>query len=121
MRKPSDRQRRLVSNLPPLEEVLRGSVFVRTLRCGKPSCRCARGEGHRATYLSVTLPGGSTEQISLPPHLVPLAKRWVANYRKWSKTLEKASDTNRQALRKLREQDPVPGRAGRRGRSGTHP
>jgi len=120
MRKPSDRQRRLVSNLPPLEEVLRGSVFVRTLRCGKPTCRCAAGDGHRATYLSVTFPGGRTEQISLPPHLVPWARRGVANYLQWSKVLEKASEANRKDLRKLREQDTAPRGGGRRGRSGVN-
>ena len=117
MRKPSAEQRRVVSNLPPLEEVLRGSVFVRTLRCGKPTCRCATGEGHRATYLSVTFPGSRTEQISLPPHLVPVAKRWVANYLKWSNAIEKSSEANRRLLRTLREQDSTPRRTGRRGRS----
>jgi hypothetical protein len=118
MRKPAGRHPRVIANLPPLEEVLRGSVFVRILRCGKPTCRCAAGEGHRATYLSVTFPGGRTEQISLPPHLVPVARQWVANYFHWSKALEQASDANRQVLRTLREQGPPPRETGRRGRSG---
>ena len=102
MRELLDRRRHAVQNLPPLEEVLRGSVFVRTLRCGKPGCRCATAGGHRATYLSVTLPGGRTEQISLPPGLVPLAKRWVTNYLKWWEAVERVSKINRQLLRKRR-------------------
>jgi hypothetical protein len=32
MTDPLDRRRRILQNLPPLEEVLRGSLFVRTLR-----------------------------------------------------------------------------------------
>ncbi len=28
-----------------LDEVLRGSLVERYLRCGKPNCRCARGGG----------------------------------------------------------------------------
>jgi hypothetical protein len=88
-------------------------VFVRTLRCGKPSCRCANGEGHRATYLSVTFAGGRTQQISLPAHLVPLARRWVSNYVRWWKAVEKVSEINRQLLRTRREQD-APARVGKR-------
>ena len=103
MRTDQDRRRRALRDLPPLEEVLRGSVFVRVLRCGKPSCRCATGEGHRVGYLSVTLAGGRTEQISLPDSLLPLAKRWVGNYQRWWRAVEKVSAVNRQLLRERRK------------------
>lgn len=118
MRDLLDRRRRAVKDLPPLEEVVRGSVFVRTLRCGKPGCRCATQQGHRATYLSVTWPGGRTEQISLPPGLVPLARRWVANYLKWWAAIEKVSKINRQLLRRRRSAERSPRRTGRRGGTG---
>jgi hypothetical protein len=49
--------------------------------------------------LSVTLAGGRTEQISLPAALVPLARRWVANYRSWWEMVERVSAINRQILR----------------------
>ena len=103
MKKLIDRRRRAVAALPPLEEVVRGTVFVRRLRCGKPACRCARGEPHQATYFSVTLAGGRTKQISLPASLVPLARRWVANYHTWWTTLEKVSALNRELLLRRRE------------------
>jgi len=99
------RRRLALKDLPPFGEVLRGSVFVRTLRCGKPSCRCASGDGHRAAYLSVTLAGGRTEQISLPASLVPLAKRWSANYAKWCRAVEKVSAVNRELLRARRDKE----------------
>jgi len=99
------RRRLSLKGLPPLEEILRGSVFVRTLRCGKPGCRCASGDGHRAAYLSVTLAGGRTEQISLPASLVPLAKRWSANYAKWCRAIEKVSAVNRELLRVRRDKE----------------
>ena len=95
-------RRRVLRTLPPLEEILRGSVFVRTLRCGRPGCHCASGEGHRVAYLTVTLPGGRTEQLSLPPRLVPLARRWVANYRRWWDAVERISAINRRWLRDRR-------------------
>jgi hypothetical protein len=115
MTDPLDRRRRILQNLPPLEEVLRGSLFVRTLRCGKPGCRCATSAGHPATYLGVTFRGGRTEQISLPASLVPLAKRWVANYLKWWEAVEKVSQINRQLLRRRRGAERSPRRGGRRG------
>jgi hypothetical protein len=115
MRDLLDRRRRAVQELPPLEEMVRGSVFVRMLRCGKPGCHCASSDGHRASYLSVTFSGGRTEQISLPTSLVPLAKRWVANYVKWWEAVEKISEVNRQLLRRRRDGESEPRRVRRRG------
>jgi hypothetical protein len=85
-----------------VEEIVRGSVFARRVRCGKATCRCARGAPHTATYLAVSFAGGRTEQISLPPPLVPVARRWVANYRAWWKAVESISAVNRQLLRERR-------------------
>jgi len=99
MKRLLDQRRRALRALPSLEEVVRGSIVERRLRCGKASCRCARGQLHTATYLSVTFAGGRTEQISLPAELVPLARRWVANYRAWWKVVEKVSAINRKLLR----------------------
>lgn len=104
MRRLLARRRRILAKLPPLEEILRGSVLVRSLRCGKPSCHCAEGEGHPATYLSVTLAGGRTEQISLPAELVPIAARGVAAYRDWWAAVEKLSAINRDQIRQQRRQ-----------------
>lgn len=103
MKRLLNRRQRAAARLPPFEEVLRGSVVVRSLRCGKPGCRCAEGEGHQATYLSVTLPGGRTEQISLPRELVPLVERQVANYHAWWNAIEQVSAINRELLRNERQ------------------
>jgi hypothetical protein len=99
MKRLLDRRRRLAKKLPPFEEILRGSVYERSLRCGKPTCHCASGDGHPATYLSVTLAGGRTEQVSLPRDLIPIARRWVANYLAWWNAVEEISAINRQLLR----------------------
>jgi len=98
-----DQRRRALQKLPPIEEILRGTVLVRELRCGKPTCHCASGERHRVTYLTVTLAGGRTEQISLPATVAPLAQCWVANYRKWWDAVERISAINRQLLRRRRD------------------
>ena len=88
------------TRLPALEELVRGSVFTRQLRCGKPTCRCARGLLHRATYLSVSFAGGRTVQITLAPAVVATARRWVANYHAWWRAIEAVSEINRELLRR---------------------
>lgn len=95
-----DRRHRVRARLPALEEIVRGSVFTRRLRCGKPTCRCARGALHRATYLSVSFAGGRTVQITLPPTGVATARRWVANYQAWWRAIETVSEINRDLLRR---------------------
>lgn len=81
---------------------MRGSVFTRRMRCGKPTCHCARGVLHHATYLGVSFAGGRTLQISLPPALVATARRGVANYQAWWRAIETVSAINRELLRRRR-------------------
>ena len=97
-----ERRQRLAQRLPPFAEILRGSVLTRELRCGKPSCHCASGPGHLATYLTVSFGGGRTEQISLPGSLVAQAQQWVANYQAWWDAVEAVSTINRELLRRRR-------------------
>ena len=113
MKRLLDRRRRILAQLPALEEVLRGSLVVRRLRCGKRGCHCADGDGHRATYLSVTLAGGRTEQISLPAALVPRVARGVANYHAWWAAIEKLSAINRDLIRQQRRKPAPPPRSAR--------
>jgi len=94
------RRQRVPDRLPPFEEIVRGSVFTRHQRCGKPTCHCARGTPHRATYLGVSFAGGRTVQVSLPPALVATARRWVANYQAWWQAIETVSAINRDLLRR---------------------
>ena len=96
------RRRRLLADLPPLAEVLRGSFFVRHRRCGKATCRCARGQGHRVAVVGITFRDGSTEQVSVPRALEPVARTWVRNYARWWDAVERISAINRQLLRQRR-------------------
>jgi hypothetical protein len=95
-----NRRRRVLAQLPPLEAIVRGSVFTRALRCGKPTCHCARGARHRATYLSASFGEGRTVQITLSPAVVATARRWVANYQTWWRAMETVSEINRERLRR---------------------
>ncbi|MFQ5596049.1 MAG: DUF6788 family protein [Anaerolineae bacterium] len=95
-----ERQRqRLLRSLPPLDGVLRASLFERSRRCGKPGCHCSDGAGHPATYLSVSFAGGKTKQVTLPEELVPVARDWIRNYQRLWQFIEEVSAINRELLR----------------------
>lgn len=93
------RRQRLIRKLPPLSEVIRGSLIERRLQCGKSSCRCAEGEGHHVWYLTVTFAGGRTEQVTVPERWLSTVRRWLRNYERWWEILEKVSAINRKLLR----------------------
>lgn len=92
-------RQQLVAALPPLAEVVRGTVFERHLTCGKKYCHCARGERHRVWCLTVTSAPAVTEQISLPRELVPKVQGQVKNYRRLLTGLEKIAAINRALIR----------------------
>lgn len=89
------------SAAPQLPEVLRGTLLRRYVRCGKPGCRCRTGRGHGPfLYLTVTLGRGRTRQITIVGHDFPTAKRYVDNYHRLWRLLEKISSINRELLQK---------------------
>ena len=100
------RQRRQgLAKLPPVAEILRGSLMERYVTCGNPSCKCARGERHGPSwYLSVTLGPGRTTGSIIPDEKVEEVRHWIENYRKLKDQLEKISDINRELLRRQRAQ-----------------
>lgn len=96
------RRAHLLRQLPALEGVLRGSVIARTVRCGRANCRCAQGAGHPNVFFSVTVAGGRTEQLSIPPDLVRGVRAGIATYARWWAIVEAVSAINRQLLRAQR-------------------
>jgi len=96
------RRDRLLSQLPDLEKVLRGSLVTRYRRCGRRNCHCARegDPGHGpAYYLMVTLAPGETVQIYVPKEQKQEVEAWVDNFRRVRETLEKISTVNRELLK----------------------
>lgn len=90
---------RLAEQAPDLTQVLRGSLFERSRRCGVPSCHCATGEGHPVVCVGVTMPGGKSMQVTVPSELVPVVRQWTENYRRVWELIEEVSVVNRELLR----------------------
>jgi len=99
------RQRRqgLAKQLPPVTEILRGSLVERYVTCGNPACRCAKGERHGPIwYLTVTLGRGRTTGGIISEDKVEEVRGWIENYYKLKDHLEKISEINRELLRRER-------------------
>lgn len=95
------RRKRLLRQLPPLEEVLRGSLIERYKRCGKPGCKCATGRGHGPKYyLSVSFPGRAPEMDYVPQVSHAETSERLANYHRIREILEQVCEINRELLRR---------------------
>ena len=91
---------KLLSRLPVSGEILRGSLLERTIRNHARGCaKCASGEGHRMSVLTVTYPGGRTRQLSLRSEMVPVVRRWLENYQKLKQAIEAICEINHELLR----------------------
>ena len=100
-----ERRKGLAQQLPPITEILRGSLVERYVTCGNPSCKCARGERHGPIwYLTVTLGKGRTAGGIVPEDRVAEVRAWIENYHQVKDHLEKISDINRELLRRHRAQ-----------------
>lgn len=80
-----------------LPRLVRGSVAVQRRRCGKESCRCAKGELHEAAVLS-SWDGESNRTLMLAPEDLAAVRRAVERYRRARAALEKQADSGIVAL-----------------------
>ena len=105
-------RRKLVDDLPITGELLRGSLLERIVRHNSGCPKCARGEGHAVSVLTVTYPGGRTRQISVRRERVAEVRRWLDNYQKLKESIEAICEINHDLLRP----DPAKPRPGRKRR-----
>jgi hypothetical protein len=63
------------------EPLLPGSLYPLRRKCGKPSCRCTRGELHESTVLSYRGQGRS-QNISPPGEHLPSLRNMTDHYRR---------------------------------------
>ena len=101
-----NRRQGLTKLLPPLGEILRGTLMERYLTCGNPNCKCAKGDRHGPVwYLSVTLDQSHRQGRTIPPDQVEQVRRWIENYHRVKEHLEKISEINRELLRRQKDQE----------------
>jgi hypothetical protein len=71
-------------------EFARGTLSVRERVCGKPNCKCRKGEKHISLFL-IRSKNGKVEQLYIPKEKEEIVRSWVKNYRDIQELLEKIS------------------------------
>jgi hypothetical protein len=79
-----------IAQLASNERFLHGSLSERTAKCGKLSCHCAEGEGHRSLYL-VQSEAGKVRQICVPKAWQDPVRQAVGVYREIRRLLDEVS------------------------------
>ncbi len=95
------RRRQLVQNLPPLAQIMRGTLRAAFKRCGRPNCHCADGPGHGPKYyLSVSQPGGRPHRDYVRNADYPRAAAFIDNWHTLRTALDEICAINTELLRR---------------------
>ncbi len=97
----SESERRFRSRLAQLAHdrwFLRGTLSIRTRKCGRPTCRCARGELHSSLYL-VQSHDGKLRQVCIPKSWVDRVRQAVNDYQEMQHLIEEVSELEWKRLR----------------------
>lgn len=96
---PERQARSALARLVSQRGLLRGNLLQRRRACGKPTCKCARGELHASRYL-VFSAGGKLQQLFVPKTWEARVRLWVADYHDARRLLEELSHLYFGKLRK---------------------
>ena len=102
----SERQRRCISRLIALlneGQVLKGTTYVLRNTCGKPNCKCARGEKHETLY-AARCQRGRKQARSIPKPLREKVLAWIERYNTIDGLLDQLSDETWNELEKLSQE-----------------
>ena len=101
------RQRKfaLLRQFPLPQELLPGSLSVSLTRCGKPTCHCAKGEGHAAWSLTF-MAAGKKRVERIPKQWVDDVRRRVEAGRAFQDALREVLTANAELLVLWRKQQP---------------
>ena len=83
--------------------LLHGYVSTRRQVCGKPNCRCTRGEKHLA-FVLVVRREGETKQIPIPKRLEPMVRDWVEKEKTLQEIVARISELQIERLQALKKQ-----------------
>ena len=98
------RRNELLASMPPLVDVMRGSLIERKVRCGKKNCRCATGEKHLSYCLSTLDKNKRTRLDYVPLPWVPVVRERLDKQRLAQTIITEIADINLELMRR-REKD----------------
>ena len=97
------RQYELIRRFKLPQDLLPGSLSQQHLRCGKPNCHCAEGEGH--TVWSLTFMADGKKHVQhIPKNLVEEVRKRVAAGREYQDAVREVLAANAKLLVLARQQ-----------------
>jgi len=96
------RERESRSQLKPYiswKEFVRGTLTVRERVCGKPRCRCLKGQKHLALFVTQGK-DGKVEQLYIPSDKEEMVREWVKNYHTVKELVERISSSYWERLKR---------------------
>ena len=95
-------RRSRIAQLGSSHRLMRGTLTVRSRRCGKPNCHCARGQLHVSLYL-VQSQKGKPRQIFVPREWEERVRQAVADYQELQRLVEEISELEWKRLEERKE------------------
>jgi hypothetical protein len=101
------RRHQLMRGLPPIEQIVRGSLIETYKRCGRTGCHCVDGRGHGPKrYLSTVARTGERPRLGYVPNATyPQVAEFLGNYRKLQEMLNEICAINAELLRRRENLD----------------
>ena len=100
---PAERNfRSRIAQLAQGQWFLRGTLSVRSRQCGKPNCRCARGQLHASLYL-VQSHDGKMRQVCIPQNWQERVRQAVNDYQQMQRLIEEVSELEWKRLQQRKE------------------
>jgi len=93
------RKAEILHTLPSPDNAMRSSLITRNIKCGKPNCRCANGDGHECFYLS-SYYRGHTYLDYVPKSLEKNVSACLESYEAISTLLVELSEINLELFRR---------------------
>jgi len=92
---------KMLQQLKEGRDLMKGSLAETQRSCGKPGCRCQRGERHRGYFFSYRVKG-KPGVIYIPEVLYPEVKNLVSNWKRLKDTVEDLTMMNVKLIQKRR-------------------
>ncbi len=94
------RRQELLNAMPDPANVMRASLITRSIKCGKPNCRCANGEGHKEPLYLSSYYNGKTRLDSVPKAYKDAVSQCIKDYEDITALLIKLSGINLELFRR---------------------
>src|ERR1700740_2101331 len=101
------RRHQLVRSLPPIEQIVRGSLTETFKRGARPTCHCVDGPGHGPKrYLSTIARTGERPRLGYVPNAAHIqVAEFLANFRQLQEMLNEICAINAELLRRRESLD----------------